>query len=229
MNMKKYLCILLCALLLSAGVTASAQNEWEEVSAGILDFAAGGDVQGWIDGELSEAPAGDAAWFVLGLAQKPGADYDFSAYAAALQRYVNENETGSATSRQKYALAFLASGHHSAYIESTAQDALGGLGIMSWVMGLQLIRNGYEGGHSAEEAVAEILSRQLNDGGWAVAGTNGDVDVTAMTIQALAPYCGEESVQSAVDSAVSFLSSGSSPPAASRPTAWKTPRAPCRS
>lgn len=211
MNMKKYLCILLCALLLSAGVTTSAQNEWEEVYEGILDFAAGGDVQGWIDGELSEAPAGDAAWFVLGLAQNPGADYDFSAYAAALQRYVNENETGSATSRQKYALAFLASGHHSAYIESTAQDALGGLGIMSWVMGLQLIRNGYEGGHSAEETVAEILSRQLNDGGWAVAGTNGDVDVTAMTIQALAPYCGEKSVQSAVDSAVSFLSQRQQP------------------
>ena len=128
MNMKKYLCILLCTLVLLSAlpVEARAQNEWEKVYEGILDFAAGGDVQGWIDGELSEAPAGDAAWFVLGLAQKPGADYDFSAYAAALQRYVNENETGSATSRQKYALAFLALAEAAGdvYINSNVQTIL---------------------------------------------------------------------------------------------------------
>jgi len=178
MNMKKYLCILLCTLVLLSAlpVEARAQNEWEEVYEGILDFAAGGDVQGWIDGELSEAPAGDAAWFVLGLAQKPGADYDFSAYAAALQRYVNENETGSATSRQKYALAFLASGHYSDFLASTAMDSLGQQGIMSWTMGLPLLLAGYAGQYSESEAVATILERQLPDGGWAVAGTVSDVD-----------------------------------------------------
>jgi len=45
MNMKKYLCILLCTLVLLSAlpVEARAQNEWEEVYEGILDFAAGRD------------------------------------------------------------------------------------------------------------------------------------------------------------------------------------------
>lgn len=36
--------------------------------------------------------------------------------------------------------------------------------------------------------INEILSRQTPDGGFAVMGTEGDVDVTAMTLQALAPH-----------------------------------------
>ena len=67
MKMKRFICLLLCTLFFASAVTASARNEWEEVYEGILDFAAQGDAQGWIEGELSETPAGDAAWFVLGL------------------------------------------------------------------------------------------------------------------------------------------------------------------
>ena len=100
MKMKRYICLVLCALFLASGVTASAKNEWEEVCEGILDFAAAGDAQGWIEGELSEKPAGDAAWFVLGLARWPGQNLDFSAYAAALEEYVTAEEENRPTSRQ---------------------------------------------------------------------------------------------------------------------------------
>ncbi|MBQ2896597.1 MAG: DUF4430 domain-containing protein [Oscillospiraceae bacterium] len=207
MNPKKYLCILLCVLVLASGVTVSAQNEWTEVYEGILDFAAAGDVQGWIDGELSEEPAGNAAWFVLGLGQWPGAEYDFSAYAAALEEHVTSEEETRATSRQKFALAFLASGHHSDFLASTAMDSLGEQGIMSWTMGLPLLRAGYAGQYSESEAVATILERQLPDGGWAVAGTVSDVDVTAMAIQTLAPYYeSDTAVATAVDAALALLS-----------------------
>ena len=206
MKVKRYICILLCALFLVPAVSASAENEWEAVYEGILDFAAAGDAQGWIDGELSEKPAGDAAWFVLGLAQKPGADYDFSAYAAALEEHVTTEEENRPTSRQKFALAFLAAGYHSDFIASTAMDSVGEQGIMSWAMGLPLLRAGYEGVYSEEEAVSEILSRQLPDGGWAVAGTASDVDATAMVLQTLAPYTDRADVAAAVEAALALLS-----------------------
>ena len=206
MKMKKYLCLLLCSLVLASLVPVSAQNEWEAVCHGILDFAAGGDIQGWIDGELSEKPAGDAAWFVLGLGQWPGADYDLSAYAAALEEYVTEEEESRPTSRQKYALAFLAAGYHSDFIASTAMDAMGEQGIMSWAMGMPLLRAGYAGAYSEAGTVDEILERQLPDGGWAVAGTSSDVDVTAMVLQMLAPYTERGDVAAAVDAALALLS-----------------------
>ena len=55
--------------------------------------------------------------------------------------------------------------------------------------------------------VAYILAQQLSDGGWALSGTSADPDVTAMALQALAPYrTGDETVDTAVDKGVQLLS-----------------------
>ena len=58
--------------------------------------------------------------------------------------------------------------------------------------------------------VDEILSRQLNDGGWNLTdkGGNGasDPDITGMALQALANYRTQPNVQKAIDRAVSWLS-----------------------
>ena len=39
-----------------------------------------------------------------------------------------------------------------------------------------------------EKLIAHILQNQLEDGGWTLSGTESDADMTAMAIQALAPY-----------------------------------------
>lgn len=55
--------------------------------------------------------------------------------------------------------------------------------------------------------VAYILAQQLSDGGWALSGSSADPDVTAMALQALAPYrTGDETVDAAVDKGVQLLS-----------------------
>lgn len=55
--------------------------------------------------------------------------------------------------------------------------------------------------------VAYILAQQLSDGGWVLSGTSADPDVTAMALQALAPYrTGDETVDAAVDKGVQLLS-----------------------
>ena len=55
--------------------------------------------------------------------------------------------------------------------------------------------------------VAYILGQQLSDGGWALSGNNADPDMTAMALQALAPYrAGDAAVQTAVDKAIRTLS-----------------------
>ena len=58
-----------------------------------------------------------------------------------------------------------------------------------------------------EKLIQVILDAQLPDGGWDLSGENADTDMTAMAIQALAPYYKtNETVKAAVDKALEALS-----------------------
>lgn len=58
-----------------------------------------------------------------------------------------------------------------------------------------------------EGLIAQILSNRLEDGGWAMSGKSADPDLTAMAIQALAPYYSTtEEVKLTVDTALAVLS-----------------------
>ncbi len=71
---------------------------------------------------------------------------------------------------------------------------------------LALDSHGYGDTAVREKYVDAILSEQLSDGGWTLYGEESDVDVTAMALQALAPYQNDEKVGSAVDKALAYLS-----------------------
>ena len=58
-----------------------------------------------------------------------------------------------------------------------------------------------------EKLIETILGAALEDGGWTLSGTKADPDMTAMAIQALAPYYKtNETVKAAVDKALEALS-----------------------
>ena len=61
---------------------------------------------------------------------------------------------------------------------------------------------------SRDQLIKAILDGRTNDGGWALDGNATDVDMTAMAIQALAPYYNKsnETVKDAVDTALAWLS-----------------------
>ena len=46
--------------------------------------------------------------------------------------------------------------------------------------------------YSRDDLIRSLLERQLSDGGWALTGKTSDPDITAMTVQALAPYYNSE-------------------------------------
>lgn len=57
-----------------------------------------------------------------------------------------------------------------------------------------------------DKLIQSILDNQLPDGGWAIAGKNADVDMTAMAIQALTPYDKKnERVSAAIHSGLNCL------------------------
>lgn len=56
-----------------------------------------------------------------------------------------------------------------------------------------------------EALIAYILNAQLENGGWSLTDT-ADVDLTAMALQALAPYRSDEAVAAAIEKALIYLS-----------------------
>lgn len=183
-----------------------AQNFIHDIITYQLEETGTSTVQEWIDGYLAENAGQSSEWYVIGLSQY--GEYDFSAYETSLIDYLAENEEKSASSRQKYALALLAVGSDDEYISQTLNDSIGEQGVMSLVYGLHLLNNGcVSDNYTAASVIQELLVLQLSDGGWAIMGENGDVDVTAMTVQALAPHYEENpEVKEAVDKALIFLS-----------------------
>ena len=59
--------------------------------------------------------------------------------------------------------------------------------------------------------VDELLMRELPDGGWTLTGGEPDVDITAMTLQALAKYREQPEVEAAVERGLAVLSSRQEP------------------
>ena len=200
--------ILLAAVFMP---TAAAQyhtvDEVQSLIDGIVDYkvsAAGADNKAqWVNGDLADGAGGASDWYALALSQD---GTDISAYGDKLEACLEDSSVVSVVSRQKYALALCAAGRYTSYIADTL-DSTGSQGIMSYIYGLHILNNGYTGGMASSEVVSELVSMQLSDGGWALWGEYGDIDVTAMTVCALAPFYKNDSAASAaVDRAVAFLS-----------------------
>ncbi len=184
-----------------------AKRYKEEIIEYNLQKSSADSVQEWIDGELTRDAGAGSEWYILALSNY--GKYDFSDYNIALNNYLSENEVGSASSRLKFALTYITIGDKTnPYIDKVLGDSIGEQGIMSLVFGLHLLNNDcISDTYSENKLIDELLSLQLADGGWAVMGEYGDIDVTAMTVQALAiHYNSNSAVNSAVDNALVFLS-----------------------
>lgn len=171
-----------------------------------LSESSSSNIQEWIDNELTSGAGTTSDWYIISLSQNGYTD--FSSYENSLINYLDNKNIASASSRLKYALALSASGSNSKYIQEFLDNSPGQQGIMSWIYGLHVLNNGYTSDiYNISNVTDTLLSLQYSDGGWAIFGDNGDIDVTAMTIQALAPYYySNYDVQNAINKGLDFLS-----------------------
>ncbi len=177
------------------GCTASGDDHAEEIASE------------WVE-KLKESAGDGSEWFVLAL-RANGNRADYMSYSESLAKNAKAKGFIGATERQRMALAMIACGDkENAFVKATADETPEQLGIMSRVFGLHLLNNGIvSSNYDAGDLISQILSMRKEDGGWAVMGAYSDTDVTAMAVQALAPYITEnEEVASAVDNALRLLS-----------------------
>ena len=183
--MKRLTAFTVALIIAAAGFIPAVAYGNEGIIEYNLQKSSAASVQDWIDGELTRDAGAGSEWYIIALSNH--GDYDFSGYNSALNDYLSENEVGSASSRLKYALTYIAIGDRTnPYIKKAIGNSIGEQGIMSLVFGLHLLNNEcVSEAYSVNRLVNEILSIQLADGGFSVMGEYGDVDVTAMTVQAL--------------------------------------------
>lgn len=167
---------------------------------------------------LAGTSSGD--WYPIGLSGL-GRDENYIGYLASLKdnierRYAEDGglDRVKATEWHRTSLAVLASGGDPTTLckdengntinliadgvyNRGAVASLGAQGISGWIWGLIALDGRFyevpDGAYySREDIIKEILCRQLKDGGFAMSGSVSDPDITAMAIQALAPYYNDE-------------------------------------
>lgn len=181
-----------CVLLIGCAPVRAENtvSETQRLIDGILSYKmrqAGADtLQSWLDGKMQNEIGSTAEWYVLSL-KLHDSSLDDSAYAHALVNYLEEKSISGAASREKMALVLMACGRsdHS-FVQQTCDEDIGAQGIMSLIYGLYLLENGQTSAlYTAESLREKIEGMQLEDGGWALSGAVGDIDVTAMVLQVL--------------------------------------------
>ncbi|MBQ1501100.1 MAG: S-layer homology domain-containing protein [Firmicutes bacterium] len=159
-------------------------------------------------------------WAVFGLARAGAAvpaGY-FDAYYAAVVKYLQDNK--GVLSARKYTeysrviLALTAIGRDPAaaggydltkYLAD--KNAVAAQGVNGAAYALLALNAGKYGSADLRGSYVDIiLAAQLADGGWDLSGVSADPDLTAMCLQALAPYTDLPQVKSAVDNGLSRLS-----------------------
>lgn len=201
---KRFL-IALLALGLLLGISVSAAEEEGE----LVSLLMGEDLQQFAEASLPAEAGIGGEWYALYLAQRDE-EYDLSEYAAALAAYFSAEHRLNPVERQRCALAWLAAGGSAETAAEIAEDTVGAQGIMSRIYGLHLMQNGVAfPGHTVKELADSLVALQLADGGWALSGAYADVDVTAMTLQALAPL--QEDYAEAIEKGIVCLASKQQP------------------
>ena len=215
----KLLCILLLLSLLLSLTACGKQANKIEKTAGYLQAQIAAPGTGSVGGD----------WLIFGLARsgvKVPQKY-FDAYYENVEAAVREKN--GVLSDRKYTeysrtvLALTAIGKNP--VDVAGFDLLKPLadfeqvtkqGINGTIFALLAMDSGkYEIPENPDAAVQatrqmyvdELLARELPDGGWTLTGGEPDVDITAMTLQALAKYRDQADVTAAVERGLAVLSS----------------------
>ncbi len=168
--------------------------------------------------ELASTTPGD--WYPIGLGRLGIAD-NYAGYLAVIRDRVEERyrqsgklSAAKATEWHRISLAILAMGGDPTDIGTDGDGnqinliadgtydrgkttPLGRQGINGWIWGLITLDSMRydipEGAYyTRDDIIIEILRQQLPDGGFALSGKTSDPDITAMALQALAPYYNSE-------------------------------------
>ncbi|GHV13158.1 hypothetical protein FACS1894219_07530 [Clostridia bacterium] len=218
-NVQKFTSALLALIIaFSFGVTTFAadaktlDNAVTEIAAYILKTVASPEV-GSVGGE----------WAIIGLARSGYAvpDCYCADYYTRVEKYVKDKKgilhPKKYTEYSRIILGLTAAGYDPRNVGGYDLTApLGDFGNTIWqgvngpIWALIALDSDNYDSTIRDKYIAEILNRQLSDGGWNLSGNIADPDMTGMALTALARYSDRKEVKSAIDKALKIKFSYSS-------------------
>ncbi|TLS35918.1 DUF4430 domain-containing protein [Pseudalkalibacillus caeni] len=169
----------LIAYIMEKGVS----SEWEAIA---LHHAGKKIPAGYLDSLKAKVGSSNGEFrivtdyerMVLGVKAAGGDPTSFAGYNLIEKIYNNERMTNQGTNGVIFGLLALNSGDYNIPVSA------------EW---------------DQEKLVDYLIENQLDTGGWALYGTTGDPDITAMALSAIAPYKDQEEVKTAIENAVNWL------------------------
>ncbi|MBQ5399516.1 MAG: terpene cyclase/mutase family protein [Ruminococcus sp.] len=233
---KTVICVLICSLIaVSASFTgfnaeAVSLDNVKSAVEGVISYKCGQanaqSVDGLLDSLGSTAGEFSADWYIIALSLY-GVDCRNSRAVSCLKNKVREYyrdgiSAVKVTDLQRTAFALMACGENIRNIEGrnlladctynrAEKKSLDAQGVNSVAYALLLLDSDdfqipEKASTTRDDMINMILDKELEGGGFALFGSSADVDVTAIVLQALAPYRSHEKASKAIDRAVSILS-----------------------
>jgi len=223
--------ILIFPFALHSSAEVRSQRDILSCAEGIIEYKKGENENLFSGSFLDSAGSTAGDWYPFGMSLF-GIEDDYSSYLTAIrdnvrQRYDSETLLSSdkATEWHRIILACLScGGDPEKFCVTKSGDTVNLLedgvyyrkniarqGINGYIWGLVALNTRdysqpQDAVNTKESLLTELLSRQNDNGSWSMTGDT-DVDLTAMTLFAAAPFYGENSeASSAIERALSFLS-----------------------
>lgn len=225
--LKKLTALFVCAVMLTFSMSANAAQVYEKediskVIDGIISYKSAllnADSTESLVKKLSEnTDASETQWYIISLSKygKDVSPVQNSMKKSAEKLYEKNSK---ATDFQRTALALYACGLNPENINGKNllsdgvynNENLDKQGINAYVYALLSLDCGNatvpkDAKYDREYFIKKIIGLQLSDGGFTLVGKSADTDVTAMCIQALAPYKSDNTVNDAINRALEVLS-----------------------
>ena len=230
MSRKKIIPVMLCIMLLLMGAGTAGSTLKEEVHSAArgLQMSLEGKNEMILNRqEILPAGSSQSDWAAIALALAGEKDH-YRAYAKELEDYVKDTyaRKGSLSDRKvteydRVILTVLALGKDPENFggENLLEDGIwnyqggspGDQGVNGWIYSLIAMDAGnYEAPADAQYTrplvIEQILSEQNEDGSFGLQKGSADPDLTAMAVQALAPYQTEAKVSEGTEKALQWLS-----------------------
>ncbi|MDR0861873.1 MAG: hypothetical protein LBN30_03740, partial [Oscillospiraceae bacterium] len=204
------------AMLLALALTLPTLSGAFAASASELDKAVT-DTTAYMLKTVAKPEVGSVGgeWAVIGLARSGYAvpDSYFEAYYKTVEKYVKD--CGGVLHDKKYTeysrviLGLTAAGYDPRTVGGCDLtkpledfDKTIWQGINGPIWALIALDSGNYASTQRDKFIAEILGKQLADGGWDLSGKAADPDMTGMALTALAPYKSQGKVKTAIDKAL---------------------------